>query len=185
MEIGRREKTDEKKILFDNFDNFLTKLQLQSSNGQTRFRGILLLDNKRKTRNVVRFRMWMRAFEAKSSCEFQSFSFVPEFNQWGRVKEGRGADESNAEFSVKLFQNQIVDSYGNTQDVKISRKLNSKSFHLLFSSQGLQSMNERGVFEVWFKQKFALIDFQEEILFLHEKFRDLSVVLQRSGIDYR
>lgn len=46
-------------------------------------------------------------------------------------------------------------------------------------------MNERGVFEVWFKQKFALIDFQEEILFLHEKFRDLSVVLQRSGIDYR
>lgn len=24
-------------------------------------------------------------------------------------------------------------------------------------------MNERGAFEVWFKQKFRLIDFQEEI----------------------
>lgn len=77
-----------------------------------------------------------RAFAAKSSCEISKFqlrAFSFEFNQWGRVKEGRGADESNAEFSVKLFQNQIVDSYGNTQDVKISRKLNSKSFYLLFT----------------------------------------------------
>lgn len=143
------------------------KLQLQPVKFDFEEFCCLIIKGKRE---VVRFRMWMHAFEAKSSCEFQSFSFVPEFNQWGRVKEGRGADESNAEFSVKLFQNQIVDSYGNTQDVKISRKLNSKSFHLLFSSQGLQSMNERGVFEVWFKlKKFALIDFQEEILFLHKR----------------
>lgn len=117
------------------------------------------IGGKRRTRSVVRFRVPLRRSRAtnfKVSASCQSLT-----SEW-RVKEGRGADESNAEFSVKLFQNQIVDSYGNTQDVKISRKLNSKSFHLLF--RGLRSMNEREVFEV-LKQKFGLIDFQEEILF--------------------
>lgn len=86
------------------------------------------IEGKRRTRSVVRFRMWIRSVPLRQSraAKFQSFSFVPEFNQPKKEEEPTNRTVNS---SVKLFQNQIVDSYGNTQDVKISRKLNSKSFH--------------------------------------------------------
>lgn len=126
-----------RKIFFDDFDfdfDWWKLSTIEQSKSISRNFLACWIEGKHRTRSVVRFRVWIRVpLRQSRATKFQSFSFVPEFNQWGRVKEGRGADESNAEFSVKLFQNQIVDSYGNTQDVKISRKLNSKSFYLLFT----------------------------------------------------